>query len=65
MKVESTQTRPPLPAGRKRLAQLARIVGDVISIEATARALNMDRADASKALARLTHQGWLRRVESV
>ena len=62
MKVESTKTRPPLPVGRKRLAQLARIVGNVISIEAAARALSMDRADASKALARWTHQGWLRRV---
>ena len=62
MKIESTKSHPQLPAGRKRLAQLARIAGDVISIETAARALSMDRADASKALARWTHQGWLRRV---
>ena len=49
MQVESTRAHLQLPHARKRLAQLARIVGDVIliSIETAARALSMDRAHVS------------------
>lgn len=51
-----------LPLGRKRLAQLVRAAGDVISVEEAAKVLDLDRARAAKTLARWTHQGWLRRV---
>lgn len=57
-----SQPGPELPEGRQRLARLVRAAGDVISIEATAKILGLDRLGAAKMLARWTRQGWLRRV---
>jgi len=51
-----------LPEGRLRLARLVRAAGDVISVEAAAKVLDLDRTRAAKTLARWTNQGWLRRV---
>ncbi len=51
-----------LPEGRSQLSQLIRESGDVIDIENAARILGLSRTNASKRLARLTTQGWLRRV---
>jgi predicted transcriptional regulator of viral defense system len=57
-----TTSAASLPQGRKRLVTLLREAGDVISVGDAARALDLDRTRAAKALARWTAQGWLRRV---
>lgn len=59
---ETTNAEVMIPASRRRLAQVVRTAGDVISVDATMRALKMDRTAAAKTLARWTEQGWLRRV---
>lgn len=53
---------PPLPTSRARLAAVLRATKDVVSIEITTRALNLDRTEAAKLLSRWRAQGWLRRV---
>lgn len=50
------------PLGRAQLAKLVREASDVIHVADAARLLDADRTDVSKALARWTKQGWLRRV---
>lgn len=51
-----------LPASRARLAAVLRATREVVSIDATAKALDLDRTAAAKLLSRWRKQGWLRRV---
>jgi predicted transcriptional regulator of viral defense system len=51
-----------LPAPRARLATVLRATKEVISIDDTARALDLQRQDAAKVLSRWQQQGWLRRI---
>lgn len=51
-----------LPASRARLAAVLRATKEVVSIDATARVLDLDRTAAAKILSRWLKQGWLRRV---
>lgn len=51
-----------LPQGRRQLTALVASTGDVIRIDDAVRVLDLDRSHAAKLLARLTTQGWLRRV---
>ena len=53
-----------LPASRERLAAVLRATKEVVSIDATARTLDLDRTAAAKLLSRWRKQGWLRRVGS-
>lgn len=52
----------PLPASRARLAAVLRATKEVVSIDATAKVLGLDRIAAAKVLSRWLKQGWLRRV---
>jgi predicted transcriptional regulator of viral defense system len=52
----------PLPASRARLAAVLRATKEVVSIDATAKTLNLDRSAAAKVLSRWRKQGWLRRI---
>jgi predicted transcriptional regulator of viral defense system len=52
----------PLPASRARLAAVLRATREVVSIDAAARVLDVDRPAAAKVLSRWLKQGWLRRV---
>jgi predicted transcriptional regulator of viral defense system len=51
-----------LPASRARLAAVLRATKEVVSIDAAAKTLNLDRSAAAKVLSRWLKQGWLRRV---
>jgi len=51
-----------VPAGRERLSQVLQHAGDIVRIEDAEKALQLQRLDASKLLARWAGQGWLRRV---
>ena len=51
-----------LPATRARLAAVLRATKDVVSIDTTAKTLDLDRTVAAKLLSRWRAQGWLRRV---
>ncbi len=51
-----------LPASRARLAAVLRASKEVVSIDATAQTLRLDRSAAAKLLARWRKQGWLRRI---
>ncbi len=48
--------------GRDRLAAVLRESSGVVTADDAARALEIDRKDASKLLARWTRQGWLKRL---
>src|ERR1039458_5294952 len=48
--------------GRNRLSAVLRKAGDLITIEDVSTALSMQRADASKLLARWNAQGWIKRL---
>lgn len=52
----------PLPASRTRLAAVLRATKEVVSIDATAQTLNLDRTAAAKLLSRWRGQGWIRRI---
>jgi predicted transcriptional regulator of viral defense system len=52
----------PLPASRARLAAVLRDTKEVVSIDATANVLDLDRVAAAKILSRWLKQGWLRRI---
>src|SRR2546427_6149792 len=52
----------PLPPPRARLAAVLRATKEVVSIDATADTLGLDRPAAAKLLSRWRQQGWLRRV---
>jgi predicted transcriptional regulator of viral defense system len=52
----------PLPASRARLAAVLRATKEVVSIDATAKKLGLDRTAAAKLLSRWRTQGWLRRI---
>lgn len=52
----------PLPASRARLAAVLRATKEVVSIDAAAKTLDLDRNAAAKVLSRWLKQGWLRRV---
>ena len=52
----------PLPTPRARLATVLRASKQVVSVDSTARALDLDRRSAAKLLSRWRQQGWLRRV---
>ncbi len=51
-----------LPASRARLAAVLRASKDVVSIDGTAKVLDVDRTVAAKLLSRWRAQGWLRRL---
>lgn len=51
-----------LPASRARIAAVLRATKDVVSIDITAKTLNIDRTEAAKLLSRWRAQGWLRRI---
>jgi predicted transcriptional regulator of viral defense system len=51
-----------LPASRARLAAVLRATKDVMSIDTTAKVLDLDRTVAAKLLSRWRAQGWLRRI---
>lgn len=51
-----------LPASRARLAAVLRATKEVVSVDATAQTLELDRPAAAKLLSRWRQQGWLRRV---
>lgn len=51
-----------LPRTRARLAAVLRAAKDVVSVDLTAKTLEVDRALAAKMLARWRKQGWLRRI---
>jgi predicted transcriptional regulator of viral defense system len=48
--------------GRARLSAVLQTAGKLVSIDDAAEALDLERQDAAKMLARWTHQGWLARV---
>lgn len=52
----------PLPASRARLSAVLRATKEVVSIDATAKTLDLDRTAAAKLLSRWRKQGWLRRI---
>lgn len=52
----------PLPASRSRLAAVLRATKEVVSIDAAAMTLDLDRTVAAKVLSRWLKQGWLRRI---
>ena len=52
----------PLPASRARLAAVLRATKEVVSIDAAAKTLDLDRSAAAKVLSRWLKQGWLRRI---
>ncbi len=51
-----------LPASRARLAAVLRATKEVVSIDAAAQTLALERPAAAKLLARWRQQGWLRRI---
>ena len=51
-----------LPASRARLAAVLRATKEVVSIDAAAKTLDLDRTAAAKVLSRWLKQGWLRRI---
>jgi predicted transcriptional regulator of viral defense system len=51
-----------LPKGKLRLAEVLRQSGDLVRAEDVTQALQIDRSEASRLLARWTKQGMLRRV---
>jgi len=51
-----------LPPARARLAAVLRATKDVVSIDITAKTLEIHRTEAAKLLSRWRAQGWLRRV---
>ena len=51
-----------LPASRAKLATVLRATKEVVSIDATAKTLALDRTVAAKLLSRWRAQGWLRRI---
>lgn len=53
-----------LPASRARLAAVLRSTKEVVTIDAAAKTLDVDRTAAAKLLSRWAEQGWLRRVGS-
>lgn len=57
-----TQGVTPLPASRARLVAVLRATKEVVSIDDTARTLDLDRTAAAKLLSRWRKQGWLRRI---
>jgi predicted transcriptional regulator of viral defense system len=52
----------PLPASRARLAAVLRATKEVVSIDAAAKVLDLDRSATAKVLSRWRAQGWLRRI---
>ncbi len=52
----------PLPVARARLAAVLRATKEVVSIDATAKTLDLGRTEAAKLLSRWGKQGWLRRI---
>ena len=53
---------PAAASGRERLAAVLRTAGQLVTVDAASRALNVDRTVAAKALAQWNRQGWLRRL---
>lgn len=51
-----------MPPSRARLAAVLRATNEVVSIDAAAQTLGLDRRSAAKLLSRWRQQGWLRRV---
>ena len=62
MNFDKTRVANALPASRARLAAVLRATKEVVSIDAVAHALALDRTVAAKLLSRWRQQGWLRRV---
>lgn len=57
-----SKSHPSLPVSRARLATVLRANKDVVSIDSTAKTLDLDRTEAAKLLSRWRAQGWLRRI---
>ena len=51
-----------LPNPRPRLAAVLRAAKEVVSVDATAKTLGLDRRSSAKLLSRWSQQGWLRRI---
>lgn len=52
----------PLPKGRAQLGQVLQNAGELISVEDVTTALQIDRRQATKLLARWNAQGWINRL---
>ncbi|MGB7623293.1 MAG: type IV toxin-antitoxin system AbiEi family antitoxin [Terriglobia bacterium] len=52
----------PFPKGRAQLSQVLQSAGELISVDDVTTALQIDRRQATKLLARWNMQGWLRRL---
>lgn len=51
-----------MPTSRARLSVVLRATKEVVTIDAVAKTLDLDRTAAAKALSRWREQGWLRRI---
>jgi predicted transcriptional regulator of viral defense system len=52
----------PIPKGRAQLSQVLQNAGELVSVEAVTSALQIDRRQATKLLARWSMQGWIKRL---
>src|SRR5271165_5735841 len=52
----------PLPKGRAQLSQVLQTAGELISVEDVTTALQIDKRQATKLLARWNAQGWINRL---
>ncbi len=52
----------PIPKGRSQLSQVLQSAGDLISVDGVTTALQIDRRQATKLLARWNAQGWVQRL---
>ncbi|MGH8359834.1 MAG: type IV toxin-antitoxin system AbiEi family antitoxin domain-containing protein [Pseudomonas sp.] len=52
----------PIPKGRGQLSQVLQSAGEIVSVEDVTTALQIDRRQATKLLARWNVQGWIKRL---
>jgi predicted transcriptional regulator of viral defense system len=52
----------PIPKGRSQLSQVLQSAGEIISVDDVTAALQIDRRQATKLLARWNMQGWIKRL---
>jgi predicted transcriptional regulator of viral defense system len=53
----------PLPKGRAQLSLVLQVAGELVSVDAVTKALQIDRRKATKLLARWGTQGWVKRLQ--
>jgi len=53
----------PIPKGRAQLSQVLQVAGELVSVDAVTKALQIDRRKATKLLARWGMQGWVKRLQ--